>query len=727
MTAARSRRLAEGLFVFFAVCVVAEVALEIAARTGPRSPGSSLVGDLAFTIVFALFPVVGLILALRRPENALGWLMLAMGVLLAIPTEAYGVFAYSRGYSGAEWWLASMQWSWVPEIGLAGTFVLLLFPDGHLPSRRWRWVAWTVGIGMVVASFAVWFGPGSLADNGYPQLNNPFGIEALKPFAAVAFVAIAVIPLGIVAAAVSLVVRYRRGDPTERLQIRWLTAAAITVATLYAAAMIVTTVENESWSGLGNGIVGLIQNLAVLSFALVPIAIGFAVLKYRLYDIDIVIRKAVVVGAIALFFSVVYVLIVGGVGALVQSHATPQLSFVAATVVALLFQPVLRRARRIADRVVYGHRATPYEVLSEFSDRLGGTYAADDVLPRMARIVAEGVGAARADVWLLVGDRLRVSASYPSDAESSSAVVLSDGALPGLPHADEAFPVEQRGELLGALAIAMPANDPLDDAKRKLVADLAAQAGLVLRNVRLTEDLRARLDDLKAAQKRLVAAQDEERRKLERNIHDGAQQQLVALSVKLRLAQSLVARDPEKAQGMLTELQAQTTETLEDLRDLARGIYPPLLADKGLPAALEAQARKSALSVEISPDGVGRYPQEVEAAVYFSVLEALQNVAKYANATHAEVRLAARDGHLRFEVRDDGAGFDPSRTGYGTGLQGIADRLGALEGALEVISAPGRGTTVAGAIPVDAAPSRVPSDDMREAETDTQREREPIA
>ncbi|MFL5768215.1 MAG: sensor histidine kinase, partial [Actinomycetota bacterium] len=431
-----------------------------------------------------------------------------------------------------------------------------------------------------------------------------------------------------------------------------------------------------------------------------------------LYDIDLVIRKAVVVGAIAVFFSAVYVLIVGGIGALVQSHATTQLSFIAAAVVALLFQPVVRRARRIADRVVYGNRATPYEVLSEFSDRLGGTYSADDVLPRMARIVAEGVAAMRADVWLRVGDRLRVAASWPSDAERSDAVELANGELPALPNVDEAFPVEQRGELLGALAVAMPANDPLDDAKRKLVSDLAGQAGLVLRNVRLTEDLRARLEDLKAAQKRLVAAQDAERRRLERNIHDGAQQQLVALSVKLRLARSLVGRDPEKAEGMLTELQTQTTETLEDLRDLARGIYPPLLADKGLPAALEAQARKSALPVEISPDGVGRYPQEIEAAVYFSVLEALQNVAKYAGASRAEVRLSAADGRLRFEVRDDGSGFDPSRTGYGTGLQGIADRLGALEGALAVSSVPGRGTTVAGDIPVIAAAAPVPSDDV---------------
>jgi signal transduction histidine kinase len=222
----------------------------------------------------------------------------------------------------------------------------------------------------------------------------------------------------------------------------------------------------------------------------------------------------------------------------------------------------------------------------------------------------------------------------------------------------------------------------------------------VLRNVRLTEDLRGRLADLKAAQKRLVAAQDEARRRLERNIHDGAQQQLVALAVKLRLAQSLVSKDPGRAEEVLTELQSQTGETLENLRDLARGIYPPLLADKGLAAALEAQARKSVVPVDVSPDGVQRYPQEVEAAMYFSVLEALQNVAKYAEASHVDVVLGATKSRVRFEVRDDGVGFDPSGVGYGTGLQGIADRLSALDGSVDIRSAPGAGTVVAGAIPV---------------------------
>ena len=257
-----------------------------------------------------------------------------------------------------------------------------------------------------------------------------------------------------------------------------------------------------------------------------------------------------------------------------------------------------------------------------------------------------------------------------------------------------AIEVRHRDEVLGALSVRMPSNDPMDPQKERLIRDLAAQAGLVLRNAAL-------IDDLKASRIRLVAAQNEERRRIERNIHDGAQQQLVALAVKLKLTDTLVGKDEAGAHAMLADLQGDTTQALEDLRDLARGIYPPLLADKGLAAALESQARKSVVPVTVAADGVGRYPQEAEAAVYFSCLEALQNVAKYADASAATVRLTQSNGSLVFEVVDDGKGFDPETAERGSGLQGIADRLAALGGRLHVRSAPGAGVTLVGSIPVE--------------------------
>ena len=365
-----------------------------------------------------------------------------------------------------------------------------------------------------------------------------------------------------------------------------------------------------------------------------------------------------------------------------------------AAAVGLAVWPAFRVARRLADRIVYGRRATPYDVLAGFSDRVGATYAGEDVLIRMATAVGEGVLAERSDVWLDLEGGSRLSASWPDGADPVDAVQGDDDR-------SAVFPVEFRGQRLGMLGVRKPVGDRMGGADHKSVAQLASQAGPVLHNVALTEELKARLVDLHAAQRRLVTAQDGERRRLERNIHDGAQQQLVALAIKLKLAEALVERDPERTRGMLADLQNDAHGALEDLRDLARGIYPPLLADQGLVAALGAQARRSPLTIAIdAPEDLGRFPPEVEAAVYFSCLEGLQNVAKYAEATNVHVSVARANGHLTFSVSDDGRGFDRSATSAGTGLQGMTDRIAALAGALEISSTVGGGTTVAGTIPL---------------------------
>jgi signal transduction histidine kinase len=275
--------------------------------------------------------------------------------------------------------------------------------------------------------------------------------------------------------------------------------------------------------------------------------------------------------------------------------------------------------------------------------------------------------------------------------------VAVEGGRPGrFGEGEDGVEVRHLGELLGALSVTMPPSDPMNPSKERLVRDLAAQAGLVLRNVRLIEELRA-------SRRRIVTAQDERAKQLERNLHDGAQQQLVALGVQLSLLRRVIEPGSPETAATFDALQQATTDALENLRDLARGIYPPLLADQGLVVALEGQARKAALPVEVEGEGIGRYPQEVEAAVYFCCLEALQNVAKYANASTARVRLADLDGTVTFEVTDDGTGFDPEHTPLGTGLQGMRDRLEALGGTLMIGSTPDRGTTVGGTIRVGAS------------------------
>jgi signal transduction histidine kinase len=340
---------------------------------------------------------------------------------------------------------------------------------------------------------------------------------------------------------------------------------------------------------------------------------------------------------------------------------------------------------------VYGRRATPYEVLADFSERVAETYAADDVLPRMAQVLGEGTGSEAATVWLLLSGVLRPAASWPTERSLRSVAVEQD-LLPAL--GEPAFEVRHRGELLGALSVSMPANDPMDATKERLARDLASQAGLVLRNVRLIEELRA-------SRQRLVAAQDEERRKLERNLHDGAQQQLVALQVQLRLVERQIGRDAQKELELVQGVQVAARAALEDLRDLARGIYPPLLADQGLVAALSAQASRSPVPVTVVGEGVGRYPRDVESAVYFCTLEALNNVAKYADATAVIVRVSDDDGFVRFRIDDDGRGFDPRLARHGTGVQGMVDRLDAVGGSLEISSEPGRGTSVEGVVPIE--------------------------
>jgi signal transduction histidine kinase len=665
-------------------------------------------------------PVLGFVLASRRPANRMGWLFLAAGVALALSAFAgpYGLHALrvapgSLPAGRAVAWLSN--WVFVIQASLLA-FLLLLFPDGRLRSRRWLPAAWFVAgvytaTGLVVIVRATRF---------WAQPFRPFP-DGLYPWVLTAITIL--LPATYVISVVAVVVRYVRSSGEERLQLKWFAAAAL----LVVAVTSVSTATNSL-------VASVLQNLA---FLCLYAAIGIAVLKYRLYDIDIVISKAVLYGSLAVFITAVYAGLVVGVGTLVGNRRSPLLAALAAAVVAVAFQPARQWAGRLANRVVYGRRATPYQVLSDFARRIGGTYASEDVLPQMAQIVAAGTGAERVVVWLRVGDELRPEAASdgssaavpapveppPADAPPPDAppvdappvdappvdappadrlpldpLTVDGDAMPPVPGADLTVPVVHQGELLGTISVQMPRGESLRPAGEQLVADVASQAGLVLSNAGLIEDLRA-------SRQRLVTAQDEARRRLERNIHDGAQQDLVALAINLKLAATTVDDDP--ARRMLGELQAQAAGALANLRDLARGIYPPLLADLGLAAALTAQAAKSPLPVSIDADGIGRYPQDTEAAVYFCCLEALQNTAKYAHATSARICLQAQNGLLRFTVSDDGAGYDARHTPMGSGLRNMADRLAALGGRLQIRSAPGHGTTITAQLP--SVPSGLPS------------------
>jgi signal transduction histidine kinase len=630
------------------------------------------ISDAFGEVVNLTIPVVGFVLASRRPANRVGWLFLVAGLALGLSafSQQYGLHAlivapgsFPAGRVFA--WLSN--WTWVIAFAMLA-FVFLLFPTGRLRSRRWLPAAWFAGGALTLTSAVV-------AVYTARFWSHPFSSPAQAMTPVVAAVAILVCAVLVVSVA-AVVVRFARSSGEERLQLKWFAAAALLVVATFILSVVINSV--------------LTSALSNVAFLCLWVAVAISVLKYRLYDIDIVISKAVLYGSLAVFITAVYVGVVVGIGTLAGGRDRPLLAAVAAAVVAVAFQPVRQWAGRLANRVVYGRRATPYQVLSDFARRIGGTYANEDVLPQMAHTVAAGTGAKQVVVWLRIDDQLRPEAS--SDGSSHAGPLPVGGhELPQLPDSDTSVPVVHQGELLGAISVTMPKDEPLRPAGQQLVADVASQAGLVLANAGLIEDLRA-------SRQRLVAAQDEERRRLERNLHDGAQQDLVALAIKVRLGAT--AEDLAQAKEIFGELKADAAGALENLRDLARGIYPPLLADLGLAAALGAQASKAPVPVTVEADGVGRFGQDTEAAVYFCCLEALQNTAKYARATQACICLQAQDGTLRFTVSDDGAGYDISHTPLGSGQRNMADRLAALGGRLEVRSAPGQGTTITGYLPI---------------------------
>jgi signal transduction histidine kinase len=668
--------------------------------------------ELIFYIVVPVavfsYATVGALITSRHPENRIGLILAGVALAFAIALTAgdYATLAVRRPDS-----LPFVRW--VALLGRAAfalwlaplPLLFLLYPNGRLGSRRWRPVLWVllVALGVNLSLYALT--PGPLV-TGFAEIGgaipNPLGlpidwkaaIEGATELAGL----VALVCAGL--AILSLVLRFRRSSGMERQQIRWLGYVGAVLVALPLLVLLIALVRSLIGVNVvvDNDPVGIAAWVAFFSVLLfgVPAACAIAILRYRLYQLDVVVKRTVV-------FAVLVVLLTGVgalAGGLLASGIIPSLSDSPPMLVltgigyGLLAIPLYRLAKRIADKIVFGGRSTPYEVLSNFSERVGGTYSSEDVLPRMAQLLGEATRAKAARVWLRVGGELHASATWPAEASTRPALQIRGDQLPTI-EAETAFEVRDRGELLGALSVQLAPSDPMDLSKEQLAVDLARQAGLVLRNVRLLEELRE-------SRRRIVATQDERAKKLERDIHDGAQQQLVALAVKQRLAASLVGKDEEHLRSLLETLQSETTQALEDLRDLARGIYPPLLADKGLAAALEGQARKSSTQMLVDADGVGRYSPEVEAAVYFCCLEALQNVVKYAAASQVTVRLTKKDGTLTFEVSDDGRGFDPNEAQRGSGLQGMVDRIEAIGGTLVVESGAGAGTTVRGWIPVEA-------------------------
>jgi signal transduction histidine kinase len=415
-----------------------------------------------------------------------------------------------------------------------------------------------------------------------------------------------------------------------------------------------------------------------------------------------------VLAGLTVFVVLVYVVIVLGGGALTGHTASPSgpLSVLATAVVALAFEPVQARLEAFASRTMHGGVASPYDVLSRFSETVSGSYAAEELPSRMARLLAEGTGSDWSQVWLVVGDRPRLAATWPPDATRERAAGDPGDRVEDEVSGRRSLEVRHGSDVLGVLVVQEHEHRPLTTVEERLFEGLAKQAGPVLRGARLRAqlelrgaELSARADELRASRERLVDLQDEERRLLERDIHDGAQQHLVALAVNLRLAQTLAQQAPDRADAILAGQVQAAVDAVDTLVHLSRGIYPRLLAERGLAAALRQAVVNSPVPVQVIPHCVGRLSATVEAAAYFCCLEAVQNAAKHSAAMMIRVDLMDEAGYLQCVIEDDGVGFDVRTTTAGTGLTNMRDRVEAAGGTLAIRPAPGGGTRIVALLP----------------------------
>lgn len=578
-----------------------------------------------------------------------------------------------------------VTWAWLPVFFLPVTLGLLLFPDGRPPSPRWKWAGWysATTISLATAATAWLARPSSTLTFEAPPESEPAEL-AVQIAGGLDFLTM----LGTVFALSALVVRYRRSSGTTRRQIRW-----IGWGSTFLAAAIAWTFATEGTSlGETGAPVALIGEIVlIVSFAV-------AITKYRLYDIDVVISRTVAYLALAVVIAGLYVAAVFTLAAVFgdPDQGVADLGagfwFGATTLVAIVFEPLRVRLQRLANRMVYGQRTAPHQVLSQLTSQLSDTSRGEGLVG-LAELLREGTGADGATVWLRVGDRLRAEATAPADTPTSSSEVATEEDLP-VSEVELSAPVHHGGELLGALGITKPRAHPVTPADETLLIDVAAGAGLLLRNLRLNAELTSRAKQLRASRRRLIAAHDAARHRLERDLHDGAQQQVVALKVRLGIAQTIAEREgAHELASRVADLADGTQQAVDAMRAVARGIYPPLLDTEGLGPALGTAHRSVDLPLEIDLGTLRRYSKAIEETVYFCVLTALDR-AKMAGATSARVAVAGDDASLEVTVTYD------SIAGPGE-LPELTDRVDAYGGTVAIQTA-ARETTLTLTLPVRA-------------------------
>jgi signal transduction histidine kinase len=685
-----ARRLLAGVLIPLATVVIAVLGLR---TPGPLPAAQAVAFGLA-----GVGAVSGAILA-RSAQRVALW-QVAFGALaasVALTAARMGDQA-TGGNHQADRAVATLA---VPILIAVSVHMLLALPDGRLAGQGRR-----VSAGL---AYAAAVGAGlALAIAG-----RPFPVWA----AALAW------PLAAACALPAVRLRYLAASARDRQRTQWMAAGGMLAAD--SALVVVVLHLLVGWPG---------SVAAVAAGCGAFLAFGMMVGELRSlgpYGGRVLVQVLSIAGFTTVV-AAIYLVIVLGIGSGASDAADREilgLSMLAAAVAAIGYVPARDRLVASATRFVYGAREAPDETLRTFGSRLTRAIPMDELLLQLAESLRKTMALTSAEVYTGTGDVLERVAAVPDTGPRSVVVTARERAvvaragvsgnawasvwLPALLAGRtqvqiRVAPVSHAGELLGLIIAERPATgDAFSDEDDRVLTELARQVGLAVHNARLDtalqttlDELRKQADELRQSRARVVASGDAERRRVERNLHDGAQQHLVAMAVNLRLTRDIMADDPQAAAEMLDQLAGDVKDTIQELRELAHGIYPPLLADSGLGEALRAAGSRSPLPVIVTADGIGRYTPDIEAAIYFCCLEALQNAGKHAAGARVEVRVWEESGGLLFSVSDDGPGFDAAAVRRGHGFVNMADRLGAIGGTIRWESQPGQGAQVLGTVPL---------------------------
>jgi len=626
--------------------------------------------------VLAVVPsaTVGVLLASRRAGNLIGWIFCLFALLAALQNFAdlYAVYTLVTA-PGSLWGGVALAWvgSWVlhPAVSLLG-YLVLVFPNGRLPSHRWRLVVWLFTGVTALVTLSAALQPGPLVS--VPTINNPLAVTGAA--SALALVGSIGTPLNLLFGSVfaaSVILHFLRARGEERQQFKWLAYASILGIVWFGVSTLLQFLQVPVGDFASNVLWGL-------TFAGFPIAVGIAILKYRLYDIDLLINRTLVYGTLTACVVSVYVLIVGSLGVLFRSSENSLIAILATGLVALLFHPLRQRLQRGINRVMYGERDDPSAVLAHLGQRLEATLAPDAVLPTLVQTVREALRLPYAAIALAQGETFEVAAST------------------GKPVPDTLnLPLVYQGETMGQLRLAARTpGEAFSAADRHVLHTIAYQAGAAVHTVHLTTELQR-------SRQHLVTAREEERQRLRRDLHDGLGPVLATMALQAEEARDQLPAASDQSAASLTDLITQAHGALDDIRRLVYALRPPALDALGLLGALKEQATQYArqdLSIVVdAPEHLPPLPAAVEVAAYRIIQEALTNVVRHAQACTCTVSVQVNDT-LDLEVTDDGRGL-PAACHAGVGLHSMRERAAELGGTFDITSTPGQGTRLRVSLP----------------------------